>query len=75
MELLRVISHSQMILQWQENLLSEEMPPAWMWPFDDEIEGWFREVNRARDNGGSGPEPRTDASEMMDNQLAKTWGK
>mgnify|MGYP001011378439 len=38
-----------MILSWQENLPSDEMPPYWMWHLDWEIEDWFRKVQRKRD--------------------------
>ena len=42
------LTHAFRILSWQENLLEEERPPEWMWPFEDELEIWFEEVDRAR---------------------------
>ena len=42
------LSHALRILSWQENLVEEEIPPEWMWSFEDELEIWFEEVDRAR---------------------------
>lgn len=42
------IQHAMTVLQWRENLVSEEMPPEWMWIFDNELEIHFQEVDRAR---------------------------
>ena len=47
-DLSRAISQGVRILGWQENLLDEEMPPEWMWVFEDELEIWFEEVGRNR---------------------------
>jgi hypothetical protein len=41
--------HVDRILNWQENLASEEMPPAWMWSLDDDLEDWFDRVKADRD--------------------------
>ena len=38
-----------MVLDWQENLPSNEMPPEWMWPFAERLTDWFKEVKRKRD--------------------------
>ena len=46
---MNVLNHALMILSWQENLPSDEMPPYWMWHLDWEIEDWFRKVQRKRD--------------------------
>ena len=43
-----VLSHSLRVLSWQENLMDDERPPEWMWGFEDELEIWFEEVDRAR---------------------------
>ena len=43
-----VLTHALRVLSWQENLLEEERPPEWMWSFEDELEIWFEEVDRAR---------------------------
>ena len=67
------ISHAQIVLSWQENLPGEEMPPEWMWPFEDEIKDWFDQVQAARKNGWD-PPGRTDGDEerpMAQNELAR----
>ena len=55
---MRAVQFAGRILEWQENLTEEEMPPQWMWCFEDELEPWFDEIFRARksDSGGSGGE-------------------
>lgn len=47
-ELVQAIQHAYTILNWYENVPSDEMPPAWMWPFPDETGQWFDEVKEAR---------------------------
>lgn len=32
----------------QENLPEEDMPPAWMHEFDEEMEKWFKVVEKRR---------------------------
>ena len=49
LDFVNVLNHALMILSWQENLPSDEMPPYWMWHLDWEIEDWFRKVQRKRD--------------------------
>lgn len=44
-----VLEHAFRILSWQENLSSDESPPAWMWPLDWEIEAWFEKVKIERE--------------------------
>lgn len=50
-DVLNVINHAHTVLQWQENLSSEEMPPEWMWAFNDDIKEWLEDVTRARKDG------------------------
>lgn len=61
------------ICNWQENLLDDEMPPNWMWPFDDELEIWFENVDRERAEkyGGSSSSSDVESTEMMGNELAR----
>ena len=64
------MSQALTILNWQENLGSEDMPPEWMWTVDDELEIWFDEVKARREeryNAGSGDE----TPEMMSNTLVR----
>lgn len=72
MDLLRTIQHAHRILDWQENCIDDEMPPRWMWPFDDELETWFDGVMTARkakfSSPGSDEEPE---GGMEENELAR----
>lgn len=49
-DLAMAISHGLIILNWQENLSKDETPPEWMWPFSDELESWFEQVKRNRED-------------------------
>jgi len=42
------MQHALRVLNWQENLTKEEMPPEWMWPLDAEIVDHFEWVERER---------------------------
>lgn len=37
-------------MYWAENLLKDEMPPSWMWPFPKELDEWFANVDAEREN-------------------------
>jgi hypothetical protein len=65
------IAHAHRILGWQENLLSEEQPPQWMWPFESELELWFEEVDQKREEryGGSEGSSSGESVPMMTNEL------
>lgn len=69
-DLVRAIAHAHRLLDWEENLQSEEMPPEWMWPFDDELEAWFEEVQRKRDEKYGG-DSSASSEPMMSNDLAE----
>lgn len=61
-----------MILGWQENLPSDDMPPSWMWPFDDPLERWFDDLKAKREMGL--PDTDSDGEEtMMSNELASRY--
>lgn len=65
-----VLEHANTVLDWQENLSKDEMPPSWMWPFAHELELWFEDVDQKRKEkhgiaGGDETVP------MMNNELAK----
>jgi hypothetical protein len=49
--------------------MSEDMPPEWMWPFDDPLEEWFEEVDRRRKDRFGTPEDE-EPSDMMSNEYA-----
>lgn len=55
---------------WFENLSSEDMPPTWMWPYDDELSTWFEGVEERRKDryggGSDGPMVRNEWGEEDD---------
>lgn len=58
-----------------ENLMTEERPPSWMWPFEDELDVWFANVEEERKNKYGGDDSDTDNNEpLMQNELAKGRG-
>jgi hypothetical protein len=75
--LLQAIEHASRICDWQENYAQDEMPPVWMWPFEDELEIWFEEVENKRKErfgtpGSSGDE---DGGDMMANEHELAVGR
>jgi hypothetical protein len=57
--------------------MEEEMPPAWMWPFDNELEEWFEEVDRkrrAKYSPAGEDEDDEPIGDMMQNEFAKGRG-
>ena len=77
-ELICVINHALLIVSWQENLPSEEIPKYWMWHLDWEVEEWFVEVKRKRDlKYGSTSEEVDESGEPLygHNQLFDDFGK
>jgi hypothetical protein len=67
-DLASAIDHAIRVCSWQENLMEDEMPPQWMWPFDLELEDWFSEVERARKAKYGGDSDET--SEMVSNEYS-----
>jgi len=65
------INHALRIVSWQENLMTEEMPPVWMWPLEWELDLWFEDVQRQRElrYNPDGADDREEP-EMMHNELA-----
>lgn len=55
-DLAAAIEFAIRICSWQENLMSEDMPPNWMLPFEDELQIWFEEVERRREERYGGGE-------------------
>lgn len=71
-DLLRAIEHAQTVLNWQENLMSDEMPPEWMWTVDHELEAWFDRVedDRKKKYGGGKEGLDPDDEGVVTNELA-----
>jgi len=69
---MRAIDQANRILDWQENLSKDEVPPEWMWPFDEELKAWFEEVDRKRsEKFGGGSSSGDIDGPSMSNQLAE----
>jgi len=75
-DLLRAVSHAYKILSWYENLTDDEVPPEWMWPFDEELRVWFEDVKQERNAkyGGSSSHDGGEDVPLMSNELAKNRG-
>jgi hypothetical protein len=68
----RAIAHAQTVLSWQEVLTEDEMPPEWMWPFDEELESWFEDVERKRkERYGNRGDDADSSGPMTENEYAK----
>ena len=65
------ITHAQTILHWQENLMSEDMPPEWMWPLGEELDAWFAAVKERHEEKYGRKEPLDDAPDMAQNELSR----
>jgi len=70
-ELIFAIEHASRVCDWQENLVSEECPPAWMWAFDEELEIWFEQVDQARKAKYNLSDNDDTTVPMMSNELAR----
>jgi hypothetical protein len=70
-DLMTAIEFANTCLSWQSNLTSEEIPPRWMWPFNDEMEEWFEEVDFQRKQKYGGGDSSGDqwAEDMDSNAL------
>jgi len=55
-------------MQWEENLLGDDIPPEWMWGLPDDLSEWFDEVE---ERYRSGRATRDDSEDMVDNELAR----
>jgi hypothetical protein len=72
-ELARAVEHAFKILDWHEHLLSEEIPPRWMWPLDEELDAWFKEVERKREEKFGSKDKDDPGGDMMVNELAEEF--
>lgn len=70
-DLLRAIAHANKILDWYENMISTDIPPEWMWSFDEPLNEWFDDLKAA--NSSTTPE-HTEVP-MMENELAAGRGR
>ena len=65
------VDQAYRIISWLDNLPKKEMPPQWMWPFDEKIIEWFNAVNSDRNGGISTDESKN----LVQNDFAKGRGK
>jgi hypothetical protein len=63
------------VLDWQENLEEEYMPPRWMWIFEDELQQWFEEVDRDRRRKYNLNSSEDSSEPMVGNELAERFRK
>lgn len=68
-----------MIIGWQENLPSEDVPDVSIWMFDDLISEWFDEVDSRKSNDGVTPDSLTsdwdDSDSLEESTLAADYRK
>ena len=71
---MRAIEHAHRIISLLENLREEEMPPDWMWPFDERMESWLARVKADRTSGAqSGSSSPDEEVPMMENEYAQRF--
>lgn len=71
-DLFVAFEQSLRVLNWQENLSSDECPPAWMWHLDWEIEEWFKRLKIERENKygrSSSPSSSGDEDSLFDDNI------
>lgn len=68
-----------MVLLWEAELSSKEMPPEWMRPIPWEVEKWMAKVNQARRKKyGIKDDEATDYDDNPDytrNELIPDWAR
>lgn len=73
-DFLAALSHANTVLGWSEFLGKDEIPPEWMWPFSDELNEWFKEVQIAREkkyNVSSDNDGDDEDYDYLENDMAK----
>lgn len=67
--------HADYLIQLQEDLSSDEMPPEWMWPLPWEMGQWIDRVVRERKAKYGGTDDDFDSAEYTENEFAAEWKK
>lgn len=65
------ITHAQLILSWQENLLTEDMPPEWMWPISEALNDHFDAVKKRHEEKYGTGDKDDDEGDMQQNELTR----
>lgn len=73
-DLLSAIDHASRVCDWQENLPTDELPPRWMWPFEEELADWFEQIKEAREIQRGGGANGDTSVPMMSNEMAEGRG-
>ena len=68
------VDQAHRVMSWMENLPSKEIPPEWMWPFENRLKEWFEAVQNTRGNGG-GSSSDSSGDGMIQNEYAIGRGK
>ncbi len=69
-DIMMAFQHAIIVISWQDNLPKKELPPRWMWPFPQELNTWFEEVEMIRDKDrASGEEGDVEGADMMNNEF------
>ncbi len=66
-DFVNALHHAHMVNTWHANYPAHEVPPRWMWPFEDELDQWFTEVKLAREQGSN----EDSVDDMMVNEYAE----
>ena len=66
------LNHALIVMGWYEHLAEGEIPPQWMWPFDDALEEWMDGVKADRKSQYSTDASDTEAN-MDSNDLASRF--
>lgn len=72
-DLALAINHALTIVNWQKNLQSDDMPPSWMWAFDEELVDWFDAVEAKHEAESNGQHVET--ADMMQNEYAMDFDR
>lgn len=73
-DLLFAIRHANRIIDWHENFSEDELPPVWMWAFDEELDAWFEQVKADRDAKLTGPRDDAEEVPLLHNEYARGRG-
>lgn len=69
------MDHALSVLNWQENLLPNDLPPRWMWHLDHELERWFDAIKAERDRPMSSPSGEREAPMMINTLHPRNRGR
>lgn len=73
---MRAVSHALQVIHWQENTPSEDMPPRWMWPFDEALSEHFKALDykRAQERNERAGGDHVERPPLVENEDLKRLG-